>query len=52
MITLFKNLVQKRAISMNLIKYSNNAVCTRCHSRFFDCLAHPKLSATLTTDQK
>ena len=25
---------------------------TRYHSRFFDCLAHPNLSATLATDQK
>ena len=25
---------------------------TRHHSRFFDCLAHPNLSATLATDQK
>ena len=24
----------------------------RHHSRFFDCLAHPNLSATLATDQK
>ena len=24
----------------------------RYHSRFFDCLAHPNLSATLATDQK
>ena len=25
---------------------------SRHHSRFFDCLAHPNLSATLATDQK
>jgi hypothetical protein len=25
---------------------------SRYHSRFFDCLAHPNLSATLATDQK
>jgi hypothetical protein len=25
---------------------------SRYHSRFFDCLAHPNLIATLATDQK
>ena len=29
-------------------KYTN----IRYHSKFFDCLAHPNLSATLATDQK
>ena len=27
-------------------------IYSRHHSRFFDCLAHPNLSATLATDQK
>ena len=27
-------------------------VSSRYHSRFFDCLAHPNISATLATDQK
>ena len=33
---------------LNLSKH----VCNRYHSRFFYCLAHPNLSATLATDQK
>jgi hypothetical protein len=28
------------------------SIDSRHNSRFFDCLAHPNLSATLTTDQK
>ena len=28
------------------------AICSRYLSRFFDCLVHPNLSATLATDQK
>ena len=28
------------------------SISNRYHSRFFDCLAHPNLSATLATDQK
>jgi hypothetical protein len=35
----------KRRISLH---YMGN----RCRSRFFDCSAHPNLSATLATDQK
>ena len=29
-----------------------NYLFNRCVSRFFDCLAHPNLSATLAIDQK
>ena len=30
----------------------NKHICNRYHSRFFDYLSHPNLSATLATDQK
>ena len=36
-------LVQSSAVGPLSIRY---------HSRFFDCLAHPNLSATMATDQK
>ena len=35
-----------------LLVSSKQKLFSRYHSRFFDCLAHPNLSATLATDQK
>ena len=32
--------------------YVDDSLVIRYHSRFFDCLAHPNLSAVLATDQK
>ena len=32
--------------------YTVHCLCVRYHSKFFDCLAHPNLGATLATDQK
>ena len=39
------------AIEITMFYYSGD-MYSRYYSRFFDCLAHPNLGATLATDQK
>ena len=39
-------------LTMDLKPFLKLKIGTRYHSRFFDYLAHPNLSATLATDQK
>ena len=45
-------LEKQNVVICALTRLSKQVRHSRYHSRFFDCLAHPNLSATLATDQK